>query len=85
MTTQLEARFWAETAVDILFSEGDPFSGKVDRDRLRTEIEAATLLALIVRDEPELTEEEFQACLKNSEIGKLKQPIKTQHHEHCNS
>lgn len=71
MTTQLEAKFWAETAVDILFSDGDPFAGKIDRLKLETEIEAATLLALVTRDEPEITEEEFQQCLSNSKISTL--------------
>lgn len=66
MTTQLEARFWAETAVDILFSEGDPFKGQVNRDSLVTQIEAATLLKLVTEDVPGLTEAEFQECIRNS-------------------
>lgn len=68
MTTQVEARFWAATAVEILYSEGDPFRGKVDRKKLETEIEAATLLALVTRDEPDLTEAEFEQCLSNSKL-----------------
>lgn len=66
MTTQFEARFWAETAVEILFSEGDPFAGLVDRDSLVTQIEAATLLKLVTEDTPDLSEEEFNECIKNS-------------------
>lgn len=66
MTTQLEARFWAQTAVEILFSEGDPFKGQVNRDSLVTQIEAATLLKLVTEDIPDLTEAEFEECIKNS-------------------
>jgi uncharacterized protein YaaW (UPF0174 family) len=66
MTTQLEARFWAETAVEILFSAGDPFKGQVNKDSLVTEIEAATLLKLVTEDIPDLSEEEFQECIKNA-------------------
>jgi hypothetical protein len=68
MTTQFEARFWAETAVEILFSEGDPFKGQVNRDSLVTEIEAATLLKLVTEDTADLSEEEFEECIKNSKI-----------------
>ena len=69
MSTQIEARFWAETAVEILFSDGDPFKGKVNKDSLVTEIEAATLLKIVTQDIPDLTEEEFQECIKNSKTA----------------
>lgn len=55
-------------AVDILFSEGDPFSGKVDRLKLYDAIRQATLKKLVTEDSDILEEEEFQACLTVSKI-----------------
>jgi hypothetical protein len=56
----------AEMEVDILFSEGDPFKGKVNKDSLLKEIQTATLKKLVIEDSDFLTEEEFQACLENA-------------------
>lgn len=55
-------------AVEILFSEGDPFGGKVDRDSLVKEIRQATLKKLVTADSDFLEEEEFQACVKAATI-----------------
>jgi len=63
MLTTTEARFWAETGVEILFSEGDPFSGKVDRARLIDILYNTTLKKLIEEDTSELSEEEFNQCV----------------------
>jgi len=66
MLTMEHASTMAEMAVDILFSEGDPFKGKVDKDSLVKEIQAATLKKLVTEESDFLTEEEFQACLENA-------------------
>jgi hypothetical protein len=58
----------AEMAVDILFSEGDPYRGKVDRLKLYAAIRQATLKKLVIEDHDILDEEEFQECLKISKI-----------------
>ena len=63
MLTTTEARVWAETGVEILFSEGDPFSGKVDRARLIDILYNTTLKKLIEEDTSELSEEEFNQCV----------------------
>lgn len=55
-------------AVDILFAEGDPFGGKVNRDSLVKEIRQATLKKLVTEDSDFLDEEEFQACVKAATI-----------------
>ena len=55
-------------AIDILFSEGDPFSGKVDRLKLYEAIRQATLKKLVTEDSDILEEEEFQECLTVSKI-----------------
>ena len=64
MTTQQHAAEISVMAVEILFSTGDPFKGKVDRDSLVKEIERATLKKLVEYDTDILTEEEFQACVE---------------------
>jgi len=63
MLTTTEARFWAETGVEILFSEGDPFSGKVDRYQLINILYNTTLKKLLEEDTSELSEEEFNQCV----------------------
>ena len=64
MTTQQHAAEISVMAVDILFSTGDPFKGKVDRDSLVKEIEQATLKKLVAYNTDILTEEEFHACVE---------------------
>ncbi|CAB4219098.1 hypothetical protein UFOVP1604_181 [uncultured Caudovirales phage] len=68
MQTLTHASTMAEMAVDILFSEGDPFRGKVDRLKLYDAIRQATLKKLVIEDDDILDEEEFQECLKVSKI-----------------
>ena len=68
MTTQQHAAEIAVMAVDILFSTGDPFKGKVDRDSLVKEIEQATLKKLVAYNTDVLTEEEFQACVEAAKL-----------------
>jgi len=63
MLTTTEARFWAETGVEILFSEGDPFSGNVDKTRLVDILYNTTLKKLLEEDTSELSEEEFNQCV----------------------
>jgi hypothetical protein len=60
MTTQQEALYWAETGTEILFSEGDPFRGRVDRDSLVQALYQRVLKKLVEEDTPDLEEEEFQ-------------------------
>ena len=51
MQTLTHASTMAEMAVDILFSEGDPFRGKVDRLKLYDAIRQATLKKLVIEDD----------------------------------
>lgn len=66
MLTMEHASTMAEMAVDILFAGGDLFKGKVNKDSLVKEIQAATLKKLVTEDSDFLSEEEFQACLENA-------------------
>jgi hypothetical protein len=68
MQTLTQAKVMARMAIDILFSEGDPFSGKVDRLKLYEAIRQATLKKLVTEDSDILEEEEFQECLTVSKI-----------------
>lgn len=68
MTTQQHAAEISVMAVEILFSTGDPFKGKVDRDSLVKEIERATLKKLVECNTDVLTEEEFQACVEAAKL-----------------
>lgn len=68
MKTLDHANELAAVAVEILFSEGDPFKGKVDPIRLQEEIRQATLRKLVVEDEDILDESEFSACIKAATI-----------------
>lgn len=68
MTTQQHAAEISVMAVDILFSTGDPFKGKVDRDSLVKELEQATLKKLVEYNTDILTEEEFQACVEAAKL-----------------
>lgn len=69
MLTMDHATEMSTMAVDILFSEGDPFGGKVDRDSLVKEIKQATLKKLVTEESDFLTEEEFQACVNAAKIS----------------
>ena len=68
MQTLVHATVMAETAVEILFSEGDPFGGKIDRLKLYEAIRQATLKKLVTEDSDILEEDEFQECLTISKI-----------------
>lgn len=68
MTTQQHAAEISVMAVDILFSTGDPFKGKVNRDSLVKELEQATLKKLVEYNTDVLTEEEFQACVEAAKL-----------------
>ena len=68
MTTQQHSAEISVMAVEILFSTGDPFKGKVDRDSLVKELEQATLKKLVAYNTDILTEEEFQACVEAAKL-----------------
>lgn len=68
MRTLDHAEMTAEMAIEILYSDGDPFLEEVDRCRLQWEIRQATLKKLVTEDTDLLSEEEFQACVNNSKI-----------------
>jgi hypothetical protein len=68
MKTMEHAQGLAEVAVTILFSEGDPFKGEVDKEVLTEEIRKATLIKLVTEDDDVLSEEEFQMCINNSKL-----------------
>ena len=72
------AALWAETAVDILFSEGDPFNGSVRRDSLVAEVRAQILKGLVLNDEPDLTEEEFAGCVSRARAAGPKSKVRSQ-------
>jgi len=58
-------------AIEILFSEGDPFGGKVDPTRLREEIRQATLKKFVIDDDDVLDESEFGACVKAATLEEI--------------
>jgi hypothetical protein len=58
----------AEMAINILYSEGDPFKEPIDKSRLQWEIRQATLKKLVIEDSDVLDEDEFQECVNNSKI-----------------
>jgi hypothetical protein len=64
LPTRQQAKVWAQTAVEILFDAGDPFMGEVKRWELKREIELAILLKLINGEEPDLSEREFDDCVR---------------------
>lgn len=64
LPTREQAKVWAQCAVEILFEAGDPFMGEVPRWELKREIELAVLRKLIDGQEPDLSEREFQACVR---------------------
>ena len=68
MNTIEHANTMAEMAIDILYSEGDPFKEPIDKSRLQWEIRQATLKKLVIEDSDVLDEDEFQECVKNSKI-----------------
>lgn len=70
MLTLDHANQMAEMAIEILYSEGDPFKEPIDKSRLQWEIRQATLKKLVTEDCDILDEEEFQACVNNSKIQK---------------
>ena len=69
MQTIEHATAMADMAVEILFSAGDPFNGKVDRPRLQENIKQATLKKLVTEDSDFLEEAEFQACVEAAKIS----------------
>jgi hypothetical protein len=68
MNTIEHANTMAEMAIDILYSEGDPFKEPIAKSRLQWEIRQATLKKLVIEDSDVLGEEEFQECVNNSKI-----------------
>jgi hypothetical protein len=68
MRTSEHVDSMAEMAIEILFSEGDIFKGRVDKNRLQWEIRQATLKKLVTEDDDVLTDEEFDQCVSNSTI-----------------
>lgn len=68
MNTIEHANTMAEMAIDILYSEGDPFKEPIDKSRLQWEIRQATLKKLVIEDSDVLDEAEFQECVNNSKI-----------------
>jgi hypothetical protein len=71
MNTIEHANTMAEMAIDILYSEGNPFKEPIDKSRLQWEIRQATLKKLVIEDSDVLDEEEFQECVNNSKIQKV--------------
>jgi hypothetical protein len=65
------ANTMAEMAINILYSEGNPFKEPIDKSRLQWEIRQATLKKLVIEDSDVLDEEEFQECVNNSKIQKV--------------
>ena len=68
MNTIEHANTMAEMAIDILYSEGDPFKEPIDKSRLQWEIRQATLKKLVIEDSDVLDEDEFQECVNSSKI-----------------
>jgi len=70
MKTLDHATVTAQMAIDILYSEGDPFNEPIDKSRLQWEIRQATLKKLVMEDSDILDEAEFQECINNSKLKK---------------
>ena len=64
LPTRQQAKVWARTAVEILFADGDPFMGEIKRWELKREIELAVLRKLVTDDTPDLSESEFNECMR---------------------
>lgn len=58
----------AKEAVDILFSESDPFNGKVDKTLLESAIAGYLLINLVLNNSDELTEIQFMDCIARATI-----------------
>jgi hypothetical protein len=63
MKTLDHARFLAETAVEILWSDQDLFDHKINKDSLVKNLEQRFLIKLVETDTDILEEQEFRDCL----------------------
>lgn len=63
------AKYWSEEAVGILFSEGDPFGGSVDQAKLKENIYNEIIRKLVDEETFELSEEEFQECVRLAKLN----------------
>lgn len=62
-TTTGTAKYWAKLGTDVLFSESDPFAGRVCKVTLEKELYKKILRNLVTSDTHDLTEKEFQECI----------------------
>lgn len=72
MTTTLRnktsdlARYWAKTGTDILFSESDPFDGKVSKDKLEQNLYNRILMNIIDFETTDVSEAQLAECIELS-------------------
>ena len=63
------AKYWSDEAVGILFSEGDPFGGSVDPEKLKQNIYNEIIRKLVDHETFELSESEFQECVRLAKLN----------------
>lgn len=72
MTTTLRtktsdlARYWAKTGTAILFSEADPFDGKVSKDKLEQNLYNRILMNIIDFETTDVSEAQLAECIELS-------------------
>jgi len=71
MTTLEQAKAQAEFLSQVLYEDGDPFDGLVDKDTLVKEVEFATLKKLVQEDSDILTEPEFNECIQKAKLKSI--------------
>lgn len=65
-STEDTARYWAKTGTDILFSEADPFDGKVSKDKLEQNLYNRILMNIIDFETTDVSEAQLAECIELS-------------------
>lgn len=60
------AKYWAKTGADILFTGKNPFNGTVDKEIFEKKLYFQILKNLIDDNTAEISEQQLQACIKES-------------------
>lgn len=65
-STEDTARYWAKTGTDILFSESDPFDGKVSKEKLEQNLYNRILMNIIDHETTDVSEAQLAECIELS-------------------
>ena len=65
-STEDTARYWAKTGTAILFSESDPFDGKVSKDKLEQNLYNRILMNIIDFETTDVSEAQLAECIELS-------------------